>query len=199
MYEHWIPVRPMVHVMLGVNRDLSKEPHLLVMELDQPITIGREEHRWMSVIHHCFDPTMAPEGKSAVEVWYSTDYAFWEQLARDPVQYEAEKKRIADFSIAVLDKRWPGFASQVELIDAPTPATYVKYTGNWKGSPDGWYITDLNMSDQEPLRTLPGLEGLHMAGQWTVPFSGTVIAALTGRQVIQLICRKEKKKFKTRT
>jgi phytoene dehydrogenase-like protein len=112
---------------------------------------------------------MAPEGKSAVEVWYNTDYEYWEGLSKDKEKYKAEKKRIADYTIQQLDKRWPGFASQVEVIDVPTPHTYKRYTGNWKGSPDGWYLTRDNLMDQEPLRTLPGLEGLRMIGQWTAP------------------------------
>jgi phytoene dehydrogenase-like protein len=195
MYQKWIPVKPIVHVMLGVNRDLSQEPARLVFELEKPLTIAGEDHHWMNMIHHCFDPSAAPEGKSAVEVWYATHYDYWEALSRDRTAYNNEKKRIADFTISQLDKRWPGFASQVEVVDVPTPATYVHYTGNWQGSPDGWYITTDNMRRQDPLRSLPGLSDLYTIGQWTAPFTGTVIAALTGRQVVEILCRKEKKKF----
>lgn len=195
MYESWVPVKPIVHVMIGVNRDLTEEPHRIIFEPEEPVTIAGREHRWMTVIHHCFDKSMAPAGKSAVEVWFDTEYTYWEELARDRKKYNAEKQRIADYAIRQLEKRWPGFSSQVEVTDVPTPATYIRYTGNWKGSPDGWYLTPDNMNDMEPLRTLPGLEGLYMAGQWTTTFSGTVIAALTGRQIVQLMCRKEGKKF----
>jgi phytoene dehydrogenase-like protein len=198
MYENWTPVKPIVHVMLGVNRDLSAEPHRLIFKLDQPFTIAGREHQWMCMIHHCFDPSMAPAGKSAVEVWFDTEYNYWEDLALDKEKYKAEKQRIAEFSIAQLEKRWQGFTSQVEVIDVPTPATYKRYTGNWQGSPDGWYITSSNISGMEPLRSLPGLEGLHMVGQWTAPFTGTIIAALSGRQTVQLMCRKEGKKFLTK-
>jgi hypothetical protein len=45
------------------------------------------------------------------------------------------------------------------------------------------------------LRTLPGLSGLYMVGQWTAPFTGTVIAALSGRQLIQLLCKQNKTSF----
>ncbi len=197
MYSSWIPVLPLVHVALGVARDMSKEPHVIVFELDKAITFAGEEHKWMSVRHHCFDPSMAPGGKSAVEVWYATHYDYWETLARDRAAYEAEKKRIAEATIAALDRRWPGFASQIEVVDVPTPATYVRYTGNWQGSPDGWYITPENMKTRMPLRTLPGLSGLYMVGQWTAPFTGTVIAALSGRQLIQLLCRQNKTPFVT--
>ena len=195
MYKNWIPVKPIVHVMIGVNYDLSQEPNRMILELEKPVTIADEEFRWMSVIHHCFDPATAPAGKSAVEVWFATKYEYWEKLSKDRAAYLNEKKRIADFAITQLDKRWAGFASKVEVVDVPTPATYVRYTGNWKGSPDGWYVTADNMNSQRPVRSLPGLSGLYTIGQWTAPFTGTVIAALTGRQVVEVICRKEKKKF----
>ncbi|HSB33539.1 MAG TPA: NAD(P)/FAD-dependent oxidoreductase [Nitrospirota bacterium] len=196
MYRNWIPVLPLVHVAIGVNRDMSKEPHRIIFKLDKPITIGAEEHEWMSFLHHSFDPTMAPRGKSAVEVWYATRYDYWEKLAQDRPIYDAEKKRIAEETIVELDKRWPGFASQVEVVDVPTPVTYVRYTGNWQGSPDGWYITPENMK-KTFRRTLPGLSNLYMVGQWTAPFTGATIAALSGRQLIELLCRKNRTSFIT--
>jgi phytoene dehydrogenase-like protein len=197
MYREWIPVLPLIHVAIGVTRDMSKEPHRIVFELDKPVTIAGEEHRWMCFRHHCFDPSMAPAGKSAVEVWYPTRYDYWETLARDREAYEAEKKRIAEATITELDGRWPGFASQIEVVDVPTPATYVRYTGNWRGSPDGWYITPDNMKKRTLLRTLPGLSGLYMVGHWTAPFTGAMIAALSGRQLIQLLCKQNKTAFVT--
>ncbi len=197
MYSDWTPVLPMVHVAIGVARDMSKEPHRIIFELDKSITVAGEEHKWMCFLHHCFDPTMAPPGKSAIEVWYATRYDYWETLARDRAAYEAEKKRIAEATIAELDRRWPGFASRVEVVDVPTPATYVRYTGNWQGSPDGWYITPDNMRKQTLLRTLPGLSGLYMVGQWSAPFTGTVLAAMSGRQLIQLLCKQNKTPFVT--
>jgi phytoene dehydrogenase-like protein len=195
MFNDWTPVQPLVHVALGVARDMSKEPHLVVFEPEKPITVAGEQRRWIPVLHHSFDPSMAPPGKSAVEVWYPTRYDYWESLAGDRPAYEAEKQKIADMTIAELDKRWPGFASQVEIVDVPTPSTYVRYTGNWQGSPDGWYITNDNMKKQTMLRSLPGLPGLHTIGQWTGPFTGTVMAALSGRQIVQLLCKEYKMPF----
>ena len=190
MYERWIPVRPLIHVALGVARDMSKEPPRLTMELERPILVAGEARKWLSVLHHSFDPTMAPAGKAAVEVWYPTRHDYWATLSARRSEYEAEKKRIADVTIAELDRRWPGFAAAVEVVDVPTPATYVRYTGNWQGSPDGWYITPENMRSPA-LRRLPGLSDFYMAGQWTAPFTGTVIAALSGRHVIQILCARD--------
>jgi phytoene dehydrogenase-like protein len=199
MYSDWTPVVSPVQVMLGVARDLSKEPHCIVFEAENPILIAGEEHRWLSFRHRCFDPSMAPPGKSVAEVWYATPYAYWEELARDRVRYKAEKERIADFTIAELDVRWPGFASQIEVVDVPTPATYLRYTGNWRGSPEGWCVTPENMMVQTMLRSLPGLSGFHMVGQWTVRYSGAPMAALSGRQLIQLLCKQSGRPFVTST
>lgn len=197
IYKEWTPVQPLVNVSLGVARDLSEQPYRVNFELGKPIPIAGQERRWLCLRHRCFDPSMAPPRKSTAEVWYPTSYDYWEELARDRTQYEAEKRRIADVTIAALDKRWPGFASQIEVVDVATPTTYVRYTGNWKASPSGWNITPENMMDQTPVRRLAGLSGFYMAGQWTVPFAGTVLAALSGRQLIELLCKKEKKAFVT--
>lgn len=190
-----MPVKPITHVMIGVDMDLSDEPHRIIFEPDEILTIGDKKYPWLNIIHHNFDKTMAPPGKSSVEVWYDTEYSYWENLAKDDLSYKAEKQRIAEYTLNQLDKRWPGFKSHVEVLDVPTPATYKRYTDNWQASPDGWYITPENMNIMEPLRQLPGLDGLYMAGHWTAPFTGTVLAALSGRQIIQLMCKKEKKSF----
>ena len=198
MYEKWVPVKPMVHVMFGVDMDLSKEPARFVFETDKPITIGNDEFKWLHVMMHCFDKGTAPAGKSALEVWYATDYNYWENLIKDRVKYDNEKKRIAEETADALEKKWPGFKSKIEMTDVPTPMTYVRYTDNWQGSPDGWYITTENMMNQRMKRTLPRLDNLYMVGQWTAPFTGTPLAALSGRQLIQILCKKDQRNFVTK-
>jgi phytoene dehydrogenase-like protein len=199
MYDKWLVVKPMVHVCFGVNMDLSKEPQKMVYEVEKPITIAGEEFKWISIIMHAFDKSTAPAGKSALDVWYATDYKYWEELIKDRAKYDAEKKRIAEETTDALEKKWPGFKSKIEVIDVPTPMTYVRYTDNWQGSVDGWYITPENMMKQKMKRSLPGLDNLYMVGQWTAPFTGTVMAALSGRQLIQILCKKDRRSFVTKT
>jgi phytoene dehydrogenase-like protein len=62
------------------------------------------------------------------------------------------------------------------------------------GLADGWYITPDNRK-QTFFRTLPRLSGLYMVGQWTAPFTGAAIAALSGCQLIQLLCNQIEKVF----
>ena len=97
-----------------------------------------------------------------------------------------------------LDKRFPGLAGQVEMRDVATPMTWVRYTGNWKGSYEGWMITTETFMMQMS-KTLPGLENFYMAGQWVNPGGGMPTAVMSGNHTIQIICKKDKKSFVTST
>jgi len=46
-------------------------------------------------------------------------------------------------------------------------------------------------------KTLPGLSNFYMAGMWVEPTGGLPSAAKSGRDVIQIICHEDKKKFFT--
>lgn len=129
-----------------------------------------------------------------VQVWYTSNHDYWSTLHQDEEAYAAEKQRVADLSVAELERRWPGFARQVEVVDVATPVTYARYTGNWQGSPDGWCMTIGNLGAELP-KKLPGLSRFYMAGQWTVPFSGVPGAATTGRHAVQLLCNDDRKKL----
>jgi phytoene dehydrogenase-like protein len=74
MYDSWPLFDPIVQVSIGVARDLSSEPHALQLPLEKPIVVGGRKHNNLGYTHFCFDPTLAPEGKSAVVVYLSTKY-----------------------------------------------------------------------------------------------------------------------------
>ena len=108
----------------------------------------------------------------------------------------AEKDQIFDTVVALLDKRFPGLASQLEMRDVATPMTWVRYNGNWKGSYEGWLMTATIFMIQMS-KTLPRLD--NMAGQWVNPGSGMSTAAMSVRHTIQNICNNDKKRFVTTT
>jgi phytoene dehydrogenase-like protein len=126
----------------------------------------------------------------------TTDYAYWKALSQDRERYRAEKAHIAETVIGLLDRRYPGLAAQVEMCDVATPTTFERYTGNWQGNHQGWLPTTgtfgLRLS-----KTLPGLEGFYMAGQWVEPGGGLPMSALSGRNVTQIICKAHKRPFVT--
>jgi phytoene dehydrogenase-like protein len=48
-------------------------------------------------------------------------------------------------------------------------------------------------------KTLPGLADFYMVGQWVMPGGGLPPAVLSGRNVVQILCKRDKKKFVTST
>jgi phytoene dehydrogenase-like protein len=189
---------PIVQVSLGVARDLSNEPHSVTFLLSEPITIAGEVRKRMAVKHYCYDPTLAPSGKSVVEVMFQSNYAYWQDLYEDRERYDAEKKDVAIKVIAGLEKRFPGISDQVEVVDVATPMTYERYTGNWQGSMEGWMLTTQTMrmtASGGMDKALPGLEGFYMAGQWVEPGGGLPPAATSGRGVIKTVCQEDGRPF----
>jgi phytoene dehydrogenase-like protein len=189
-YENLATFPAIIQVSLGIARDLSEEPHSLSFPLEKPVKIGGRTVRRLGMRHFCYDPTMAPEGKSALAVILESDHGYWSRLAADRKAYDAEKQRVADAVIEALDRRFPGVSTEVEALDVATPVTYERYTGNWKGSFEGWLPTTRNISMmvRGMRNTLPGLDNFYMVGQWVKPGGGLPPAALSGREVIQGIC-----------
>jgi hypothetical protein len=46
-------------------------------------------------------------------------------------------------------------------------------------------------------KTLPGLSNFWLSGMWVMPPGGVPTGAKTSRDIIQLICKREKVKFTT--
>jgi phytoene dehydrogenase-like protein len=192
---------PLIYIGLGIARSFEEVPPTVTgvdYPLDEPITIGGQERKRSSVQIYNFDPSLAPAGKTFVRVMFASDYEYWKKLKQDPERYKAEKEQIADKVVAALDQRFPGLAAQVEMRDVATPMTWERYTGNWRGSFQGWLETTKTLR-MRMSKTLPGLENFYMAGQWVEPGGSIPTAVMSGRNVTQIICKKDKRKFVTST
>lgn len=197
-FENLVPFPPLVFVGLGVGRAFSEEPKVAngsSLGLARPIKVGGQTIDRLSYHLHNFDPTLAPEGKTTITCMFATDYEYWKNLSQDRGRYEAEKKAIGDAVIEGLDGRFPGLAGLVEMVDVATPTTFERYTGNWRGSFEGWLPTPGSMTNSMR-RTLPGLQDFYMAGQWVAPGGGLPSGVMTGREVVQLMCHQDGKKFR---
>jgi phytoene dehydrogenase-like protein len=81
-----------------------------------------------------------------------------------------------------------------------TPVTYERYTGNWRGAFAGWALTTRKMSMMMGIgmeKTLPGLSGFYMIGQWVEPGGNVELSCSSGRDVIKDICREQNQEFTT--
>lgn len=182
-----------LQVSLGVGMDLRDQPPMLTRVLDTPITLDpKTDARSVGFRLFHYDPTFAPAGKCAVTCVLPTrNYEYWSELrAKDPRGYYAEKHRIAQAVIDVLERRVPGARAAVETLDVSTPATVARYTGNWKGSMEGWLLEPGQGFRPLP-NTIPGLQYLLMVGQWVMPGGGLPSGPLTARPAVKAMCRQD--------
>ena len=198
-YETLQPFPALVFVGLGVGRsfdDVPKTVSGLQWELPEPVRIA--DQKLESIGFHIFnqDPTLAPPGKTVVTCMIPSSLEWWEGLRKDPKRYEAEKAKVAETVIGLLDRRFPGTAARVEMRDVATPVTFVRYTGNWQGSFEGWMVTPETIALRMK-KTLPGLSNFWMCGQWVEPGGGLPPAAISGRHTIQLVCHEDGRRFVT--
>lgn len=186
-----------VQVSLGVAQDMADEPGFLLSILDEALTIDPQtEFDSVSFRIFHYDPTFAPPGKTAVTCFLPTfNFTYWRDLQReDKARYDFEKRRIADAVVSILEKHSPGLRKSIETIDISTPASVFHFTGNWKGSMEGFLPTP-GTGFGSRRQTLPGLGRFLMAGQWVQPGGGLPSGLMTGRAAIQTICRKDHTPF----
>lgn len=177
-----------LQVSLGVARELIDEPQALVLFQEEPVQLADQVLDRVPVELYGFDPSLAPDGKSVIRVALSTSYTYWEQLAEDRGQYLETKERVANTVIDILEPRFPGIRSQVEVVDVATPLATKRYTGNARnyahesGKPDM-----LAMMLAKPW-TLPKVRNLLIVGQ-SAGGGGLNGCAAMGRNAVRALCK----------
>jgi phytoene dehydrogenase-like protein len=198
-YEKW-PIFPsLIFVSLGVNRTFEDIPRTvsgLTFQLKQPVEIGDAIRDKLSVHIYNQDPTLAPAGKTAITVMLNSDYDYWKKLAEDRILYLRKKDEIGRTIADLLDQRFPGLSLLVEVTDVATPLTFERYTGNWKGTFEGWLITpeNANVLMKPMAQSLPDLKNFYMCGQWVEPGGGLPTAIMSGRRLVKKICKEDRRK-----
>jgi phytoene dehydrogenase-like protein len=186
-----------LHISLGVARDFSAEPHMLVLWLPEPLDIAGQRRDRLDIEFFSFAPETAPAGKTTVQVVAATPYEYWKALT--PEAYRAEKERVAETVIACLDRRFPGLRAQVEVVDVATPLTTERFVGSYRGY-QAWGAPDQGMLDvlsgKGVSKTLPGLANFYMVGQWAAGLGLPTVAAM-GRWAVGQMCKQDGRRFVT--
>jgi phytoene dehydrogenase-like protein len=186
----------LIQVNLGFDRTFP-EPLKRCFVLDTGFDYGGNDTlRSMKVIFHGKECGFAPEGKTACVVYLRTwDYRYWNTLREtDSEKYAEKKKRVVDFVIDRLEHHYGRLRESIACIDCATPATFIRYTGIWKGSYQGWAPVPGVIGSQLP-KTFPGLSGMYLAGQWVEPAGGLPNCIASGRKVAQIVCHRDRRKF----
>ena len=200
-YEKWPIFHSLLYIALGVNRRFDEIPQSVSgfsFPLREPVVLADKLRDRLPVHIYNQDHTMAPEGKNSIIIMLESDIEYWKDLAKDRNIYVQKKDEVAGLIISLLEQRFPGIAGQVEVVDVATPITFERFTGNWKGSFEGWLITPENAYTlTKPMKqTVPGLKNFYMCGQWVEPGGGLPTSVMSGRRLMKQICREDGRKFK---
>lgn len=199
MYEKNSMQRPTpgMYFFLGLNRTFEDQPHWVFLPLKKAVKIDGEtmlSELALTIVN--FDPTAAGPGRTCLTAMLSSNECdYWVNLrAGDKARYDAEKKRICGELIGALQDRFGEIENHVEVSGLATPATYIRYTGNWQASPQGWSASKQTFGKSLP-KTLPGLRNFYMAGQWTEIGGGVPMCMMSGRNAARMICRDNQADF----
>jgi phytoene dehydrogenase-like protein len=190
-----------VQIFLGVNRDLSKEPSSMIILMDEPVVLANHSCHELELQTYGFDPSMAPAGKGVIKVELTSQYSYWKELASDEQRYKEAKQELADRVINILDGRYfTGLRQQVEVIDVSTLVTWERFTGGTMGlgiypNKKMSFVSAILGTGQAS--TIPGLSNFYFAGTWATSMGALFMNALSGKRVIQTVCRRDNKPFKS--
>ncbi len=199
-YDDLPTIMPIMQISLGINDPMHDFPQSVAgytFETNRSLAIGGRDINWLTVLAYTFDPTLAPIGKTFVKVIIESDWDYWNDLHDDPHTYNAVKKQAAKDVLEQLERKFPGLSKKVEMTDVATPLTFERFTGNHHGAYMGWRVTPKTLG-MMMRKTLPGLKDFFMTGQWVEPGGGLPTALKSGRNVVQLICKQDRRPFKNR-
>jgi phytoene dehydrogenase-like protein len=143
------------------------------------------------------DPSLAPEGKTALIISTLMDYYLFEHI-KDMGWYDEIKAWMADEIIRVLNESiYDKIAEHTYEKFSSSPLTIKERTGNLHGAITGWAFTN---SEMPAVHNLPSiaqsvktyLPDVFQAGQWTFSPSGLPISIVTGKMAADRALKKLK-------
>jgi phytoene dehydrogenase-like protein len=189
----WKLFQPIVLASFGVAAPLSEQPQLLVLDGVWPFDVGGHDNHSITVRIFNDEPSVAPLGHTVVQAMVGTDYEWWATRGDDyRFARDAAAKRILDLLVAEI----PEMRGAVRMSDVATPLTFWRGARSWRGAFEGWLPTPDNFM-RHVEKSLPGLEGFYMAGQWVEPGGGVPTALMSGRHLVQILCHESGREFVT--
>ncbi len=190
--DRWKLFDPIAMVSWGVARSMSDLPQMLLVDGIDPVEIGGRAQTGLYLRIYNDDPAFAPPGHCVVQAMCPGDYDWWAKRGGD---YHDTKAEVAARALEIVAPHVPGLTPDViRMTDVATPLTYWRATRSWRGSFEGWMPASKDYATHVP-KSLPGLEGFYMAGQWVEPGGGVPTALMSGRQLVQILCEAEGKRF----
>lgn len=175
-------------VWLGLNRELHGKfkafqnvvmPDHYDMEADDEATSACDasKARFTVYIYDTLYSGYSKIGKSTVKLLMKCGYRPWKHFEADYFTgkkdaYRKEKNRIAQILIDRAESKViPGLKSMIEVMDAATPLTHMRYTKNPEGATLGYEHSMDNYWIHRNKNRTP-IKGLYLASAWGSPGGG---------------------------
>jgi prolycopene isomerase len=122
---------------------------------------------------------MAPKGHHLVVLYATLPYRL------PGISWKNDKEAFVERMIDRTAEAIPGLRENIVLVDAVSPETLFRYTGNYEGAVAGWECSPEVDALRPPNQT--PIEGLLLAGHWTTPGPGTGSVMQSGWLAASLI------------
>jgi phytoene dehydrogenase-like protein len=157
-------------VYLGIRKGESI-PHIgdLVFTSENPNFSSNELtdfHTTSRTFSVYYPDTRPGSDRYTVVVSLNGQYGDWQKLTDE--EYEREKQRLVDESVAALERYIPGVRGKIDWMEAATPRTIERYTTHFSGTSFGTKFEGLKVSMDLPEK----LPGLFHAGSVGIIMSG---------------------------
>jgi prolycopene isomerase len=151
--------------------------------------VNGEDVCWFLNFFSNLDPSLAPAGKSTMGIFVLLSGRDWQDLSKEA--YREKKEALVQQLIAQAESRLPGLTRHIEVIEAGSPRTMTKYTGNHLGSINGFAQTvdQSGLLKRFPMRY--PIKGLYQVGAWTFPGGGYMGSMLSAWTLVGRYFRKQ--------
>jgi phytoene desaturase len=192
------PLASEIMVSIGCAGTAEALPHTLSFPAANPVSIhGRRIDR-LQITCHGHETGWAPEGHTLITCdinQFGGDWEAWERLYSDRPAYRAEKARIGREVLENLEQRFPEMRGKLEVLDVVSPKTWERWCNAHRGAFMSFMMTTKGKMLDHP-GTIRGIPNLFLSGQWLQPPGGLPVAAVTGKDTVMRICRREKQEFR---
>ena len=187
-------------VWLGLNKELRgkiNEYNIIIydsynLEAGYAASLAADASKagFSMAIYDNLYPGYSKPGKSTVTLIMGCSYAPWKKFESDyfadrKEAYRKEKDRIANILIERAEaKVIPGLRSMIEVMDAATPLTLLRYTKNPEGAAVGYEATFGN-SGLTRIKNRTPIKGLYLASAWGNPGGGYMPVIMGGRSAFK--------------
>ena len=157
---------------VGLDYDLDRQYQLAAGSLEADLPGASV------AAYNAAEPDFSPPGTSAVVITTGAYAGPWLELGPD--EYQRAKDNMIRKSLDLAEIVAPGLRNHIEVLEASTPLTNIRYSGNPGGSFTGFAESRMPGS-LPPLPNRGPLPGLYFAGAWARIGGGYMPCMFSGR------------------